>query len=91
MGTAQSLKAEIVADAKALGFDTVRFTSAMLAEKDGEDLDRFLAEGRHGDMGWLADTAERRKSPHALWAEARSVIVLGLNYGRGRRPARNSR
>jgi len=32
---------------------------------------------------WLASTAERRKSPRSLWPEAKSVIVLGLNYGRG--------
>ena len=44
--------------------------------------DQFLAEGRQGDMAWLAGTAERRKAPRALWPEARSVILLGLNYGR---------
>lgn len=32
-------------------------------------------------MGWLADTAARRSAPDALWPEARSVVMLGLNYG----------
>lgn len=32
-------------------------------------------------MTWLADTAERRGSPKALWPEVRSVIMLGMNYG----------
>jgi len=32
-------------------------------------------------MAWLADTAARRMDPHVLWPEARSVIMLGLNYG----------
>jgi epoxyqueuosine reductase len=32
-------------------------------------------------MGWLADTAVRRGTPNALWPEARSVVMLGLNYG----------
>ena len=32
-------------------------------------------------MGWLADTAARRGDPQTLWAEARSVVVLGVNYG----------
>jgi epoxyqueuosine reductase len=45
-------------------------------------LDRFLVEGRQGDMDWLKRTAERRKAPRVLWPEARSVILLGLNYGR---------
>ena len=44
-------------------------------------LERFLADGAHGDMGWLASTAERRASPLALWPEVRSVIMLGMNYG----------
>jgi epoxyqueuosine reductase len=32
-------------------------------------------------MEWLAATADRRARPRALWAEARSVVMLGLNYG----------
>jgi epoxyqueuosine reductase len=32
-------------------------------------------------MRWLADTAERRSSPAALWPDVRSVIMLGMNYG----------
>jgi len=78
---AQTLKMRIADEAKALGFDAVRFASADSAPGAGGDLDEFLAEGRHGDMGWLAGTAQRRKSPRALWPEARSVILLGLNYG----------
>ncbi len=43
--------------------------------------ERFIAEGQHGDMDWLAMTAARRTDPHAMWPDARSVIMLGLNYG----------
>jgi epoxyqueuosine reductase len=32
-------------------------------------------------MDWLARNAERRADPQTLWPEARSVIVLGQNYG----------
>ncbi len=32
-------------------------------------------------MGWMLETAERRASPRALWPQANSVIMLGLNYG----------
>jgi epoxyqueuosine reductase len=86
MGMAQTLKERIAEEAKALGFDAVRFTSADPVEGAGAALDQFLAEGRHGDMGWLAGTAPRRKSPRALWPEARSVILLGLNYGKAGDP-----
>jgi epoxyqueuosine reductase len=44
-------------------------------------LDNFIAEGAHGDMDWLATTAERRASPSVLWPDVRSIIMLGLNYG----------
>jgi epoxyqueuosine reductase len=78
---AETLKQRIAAEARALGFDAVRFTSADGYDGAGDALEAFLAEGRHGDMGWLARTAERRREPRALMAEAKSVILLGLNYG----------
>lgn len=31
-------------------------------------------------MGWLADRADKRAHPRALWPEARTVIALGLSY-----------
>ncbi|HML91437.1 tRNA epoxyqueuosine(34) reductase QueG [Methyloceanibacter sp.] len=80
---AQALKSTIAERAKALGFDTMRVTAANAPAGMGEALDAFLAEGREGDMGWLKETAERRKAPRALWPEARSIILLGLNYGDG--------
>jgi len=44
-------------------------------------LERFLAEGAHGDMAWMETTAARRGNPSALWPDVRSVIMLGMNYG----------
>jgi epoxyqueuosine reductase len=32
-------------------------------------------------MDWMAATAERRGNPQVFWPQARSVIMLGLNYG----------
>jgi len=37
-------------------------------------------------MDWLAATAARRTDPNVLWPAARSVIMLGLNYGPDRDP-----
>ena len=48
--------------------------------------ERFIAEGQHGDMEWLANTAARRADPHVLWPDARALIMLGLNYGPDRDP-----
>jgi epoxyqueuosine reductase len=78
---ARSLKARIAERAEALGFDAMRITTADGPDAMGAALDAFLADEREGDMGWLRDTAERRKSPRALWPDARSIILLGMNYG----------
>ena len=56
-------------------------TSPDAAPEAGARLDAWLAAGHHGTMHWMADTAERRRAPRALWSEVRSVIMLGLNYG----------
>jgi epoxyqueuosine reductase len=66
--------------ALALGFDAVGFAAAELGPEARTRLGAFLAAGQHGDMGWLADRSEQRSHPRALWAEARSVIALGLSY-----------
>jgi len=79
-------KARIRTQALALDFDAVGFTAAGLHDGARENLAAYLARGYHGDMGWLADTAERRGDPQALWPEARSAVVLALNYGPARDP-----
>ncbi len=66
--------------ALALGFDAVGFCGAELGSEARARLGAFLAAGQHGDMGWMEDRAEQRAHPRALWAEARSVIALGLSY-----------
>ena len=74
-------KAAIRDRALELGFDAVGFAAPRLAESARADLAEYLARGYHGDMGWLAQNAARRGDPAGLWPEARSVVVLGLNYG----------
>jgi epoxyqueuosine reductase len=39
-----------------------------------------LAAGHHGDMEWMAETAERRASPTALWPDVRSIVMLAMSY-----------
>ena len=75
------LKAALIERAYTLGFDVVRVTRADLAPEIGAGLDSYLEAGSHGDMDWLAREPERRRHPNGLWPGARSVIVLGMNYG----------
>ena len=71
----------IRAFARGLGFDVVRFAAAETAPEARAYLKDFLDQGLHGDMGWMQANAERRADPKVLWPEAKSVIVVGLNYG----------
>ena len=75
------LIAELRARAKSLGFDAFGITAANARPDLPEKLEAALERGWHGDMAWMADTAERRGSPTALWEGVRSIIMLGLNYG----------
>jgi len=75
------LKTELRRRALAEGFEAVAFTKPDAIPHAAEGLSAFLAAKHHGDMAWLEANRERRSDPHALWPEARSVVVLGLNYG----------
>jgi epoxyqueuosine reductase len=76
----------IRARALAEGFDVVRFTRAVAPARSGDRLGAFLGKGRHGTMDWMARNTERRADPKALWPEAKSIVVLGANYGPDRDP-----
>jgi epoxyqueuosine reductase len=71
----------IRAKAVELGFDACRFADVTEAWPASARLHEFIALERHGEMGWMATTAERRQHPRGMWPDARSAIVLGLNYG----------
>lgn len=66
--------------AAAEGFADCRIAPGSLAPVAGERLRQWLAEGRHGDMLWMADRVDQRASPNGLWPEVRSVIMLGMSY-----------
>ncbi|GGO07223.1 epoxyqueuosine reductase [Iodidimonas muriae] len=69
-----------------LGFDAVGIADPDAVAGAGLRLDRYLELGRHGEMGWMADKADRRRHPKALWPDVRSVMMLGLNYGPAQNP-----
>ena len=79
--TSEPTEAWIRTKAAALGFDACGFTSVETPWPAGARLAEFVALGRHGEMHWMATTAARRARPRAMWPQAKSAIVLGLNYG----------
>ena len=76
----RDIRAEVRGRALMEGFDVVRFTPAAAAENAKAHLATFLGEGRHGSMDWMEKHAARRGDPHALWPQAVTAIVLGVNY-----------
>jgi epoxyqueuosine reductase len=77
---AAEAKRQIRVQALALGFDAVGFAPAAADPVWRHSLETYVAEGRHGTMGWMAERREQRADPAALWPEVRSVVVLGSNY-----------
>ena len=74
------LRERLEEQARALGFCAFGVARADAAPEAGVRLLQWLAEGAHGDMLWMAETADRRASPQGLWPEVRSVIALGMSY-----------
>ena len=84
------LRDAIRSEALRLGFDAVGFAPASLAPAVRRErlahLASFVAQGFHGDMGWLAERSEQRADPVALWPDARTVVSLAVNYAPQRDP-----
>jgi epoxyqueuosine reductase len=76
-----AIKQALIRIARRHGFDVVGVARPDAAPQAKARLARFLAEGQHGDMEWMARTAPPRGDPRALWPQVRSIIMLGLNYG----------
>ncbi len=79
MATGTGLIDELADEARALGFADLGVARPAIGPA-GERLRRWVAEGRHGQMGWMAVRLDWRAAPAALWPEARSVIMLADSY-----------
>ena len=66
--------------ARELGFDACGITQAGRLLEEEEELKRWLGEGRHGTMKYLEDFEARAKKFWEDFPEAKSIIVVGVNY-----------
>ncbi len=78
---APAIAERIRAAALTQGFDVVRIARAHAPDGAAANLSAYLIAGRHGEMEWMAANADRRADPKILWPDAKSVILLGMNYG----------
>lgn len=83
------LKTRLIAKALELGFADCRVAVAAEASRRGL-YEQWVAEGKHGDMAWMARNMERRGDPRLVQEGAQSVIVLAMNYFQGPPPLETS-
>lgn len=77
------IKAELVRRARAAGFDDCRIARAESPAHAGE-FRAWLEKGAAGEMEWIARGAEKRCDPELVLPDARSVVVLAMNYWQGK-------
>ncbi|HVA81450.1 MAG TPA: tRNA epoxyqueuosine(34) reductase QueG [Candidatus Binataceae bacterium] len=70
----------LTAAAHAQGFVLIGFAPLRRLDNRAEFFNRWLAEGRQGEMGWLARDPERRFDPRRIDPRLRSVVSLGYPY-----------
>ena len=75
-----ALKSALERQARAEGFAAMGVTRPDAVPGSGARLRDFVAKGRHGQMGWMADRIDWRADPTALWPAARSVVMLAEPY-----------
>src|SRR5215468_10639867 len=75
----QELAASIKARARELGFDLVGITDAE-PSAFAEEYRAWIARGCAGEMAYLTRSLHRRLDPRELLPDARSIVVVGMNY-----------
>lgn len=74
------LKERVIGRALDEGFVLARVCRPNAVPEVAGRLEAFVAAGRHGQMGWMAERMHWRGNPAALWPEARSVVMLAESY-----------
>ena len=74
------LEETLTAVAHEQGFVLVGFARLRRLDNRAEFFNRWLTEGRQGEMGWLGRDPERRFDPRRIDPRLRSVVSLGYPY-----------
>jgi epoxyqueuosine reductase len=75
----ERLKAHLLAEARRIGFELAGIAPALPAATS-DAYAQWATAGHAGEMAYLTRDPERRSDPARVWPEARSVLVVGLNY-----------
>ena len=75
-----SLTSQIKSKTLEIGFEKVGILPAEPLREEGAFLKGWLDRDFHGEMKWMEREPEKRSDPRMLLPEAKSVIVLAMNY-----------
>ncbi|MEM6319651.1 MAG: tRNA epoxyqueuosine(34) reductase QueG [Bacteroidota bacterium] len=67
-------------EANRLGFEFIGFAKAKKLDKEAIELEKWLNQGKHGQMSYLANHFEKRIDPTKLVPGAKTVVTLAYNY-----------
>ena len=74
-------KADVIkTEAARLGFLACGIAQATFLEEEAPRLEQWLRQGKHGEMGYMANHFDLRLDPRKLVPGAKSVISLAYNY-----------
>ena len=75
-----SFTEQIKQKALKIGFHKVGIVRAEPLYEEGERLKEWLAKNYHGEMRWMERDPEKRQNPKLIFPEAKSIVVVALNY-----------
>jgi epoxyqueuosine reductase len=76
------LKQWLVSFAREVGFDSCRVAACGFATH-ADEFRTWLDAGAHGEMGYMERAEEKRCDPQKVLPNARSLVVLAMNYFQG--------
>lgn len=75
-----SLASQVKKKALQLGFAKVGIAPPESLQTELDRLQQWLARGFHGEMKWMERDPAQRADPRLFWPQARSIVVVALNY-----------
>ena len=73
-------------EARKLGLDAIGVARLAIERRACIAAGVLPQQGRHGDMDWMEQNADRRGDPRRLWPEAKSAIMVGQSYAPASNP-----
>jgi epoxyqueuosine reductase len=67
-------------EARLAGFDFCGISRAEFLEEEAPRLEKWLREGKHGEMKYMENYFDKRLDPRLLVPDAKSVVSLLFNY-----------